>query len=269
MGLTINNNIPSLNANRQAGIAAKGLKKETEGLASGLRINRAADDAAGLAISEQFRTRIRQYSQEINNLQTGANAVETADQAIGTQQEALGRIQELATQAANGTLSEDQRAALNKEAQQLIQQINETAQNTEFNGLKILNGSAANVQLGTESGNQVTFNATTPAALGISGIDLGTQAGAASALETLGNAAEQLGQNRAALGAQANGITSAIETKQTINVNFQESESMIRDQDIARGMMERTRNELMLKRSTSALVQGNIIPQSAAQLLAT
>ena len=140
MGLRINNNIPALNASRQAGIAAQGLKKTMEGMASGLRINRAADDAAGLAISEGFRTQVRQYTQEVNNLQTGVNVVETADQAMGTQQEAVGRIQELATQAANGTLTDDQRGAINQEAQQLIEQVGQTAENTEFNGVKLLNG---------------------------------------------------------------------------------------------------------------------------------
>jgi flagellin len=267
MGLRINNNIPALNAGRQAGTAAQGLQKALEGMASGLRINRAADDAAGLAISERFRTQVRQNTQEVNNLQTGVNVIETADQAMGTQQEAVGRIQELATQAANGTLNNDQRAAINQEAQQLIEQVGQTAGNTEFNGVKLLNGTAGPIPVGTEAGNQININPTTPAALGIAGVNLGTREGATAALETLGNAADQLNQNRAGLGAQQSRLTSAIETRETANVNLQNSDSMIRDQDMARGVIDRTRNDMMLKRSVSALVQGNIIPQSAAQLL--
>ena len=133
----------------------------------------------------------------------------------------------------------------------------------------MLNGTAGPIPVGTEAGNQININPTTPAALGIAGVNLGTREGATAALETLGNAADQLNQNRAGLGAQQSRLTSAIETRETANVNIQNSDSMIRDQDMARGVIDRTRNDMMLKRSMSALVQGNIIPQSAAQLLGT
>ena len=269
MGLKVNSNIAAQNAQRQAATSAQGLRKATEGLASGLRINRAADDAAGLAIAEGFRTQVRQYTQEVNNLQTGVNVVQTADQAIGTQQEGVGRLQELATQAANGTLNDQQRGAINEEAQQIVQQIGQTAQNTEFNGVQLLNGTAGPIPVGTEAGNQININPTTPEALGIAGVNLGTQEGAAAAVETLNNAANQINEGRANLGAQNNRLNTAIESRQTTSVNLQNSESMVRDQDVARGLVDRTRNEMMLQRSVSALVQGNIIPQSAAQLLGT
>jgi flagellin len=269
MGLTINNNIPALNAQHQAAASAQGLRKATEGLASGLRINQAADDAAGLGIAEGLRTQVRQYAQEVNNLQTGVNVIQTADQAMGTQQEAVGRLQELATQAANGTLNDQQRNAINQEAQQVIQQIGQTAQNTEFNGVQLLNGTAGPIPVGTEAGNQININPATPEALGITGANLGTQEGAAAAVETLNNAANQISQGRANLGAQNNRLAAAIESRQTTSLNLQNSESAIRDQDVARGVVDRTRNAMTLQRSMSALVQGNIIPQSAAQLLGT
>ncbi len=267
MGLKINTTIPALNAQRETTKASGALNKTLEKLASGLRINRAADDAAGLAIAEGFRTQVRQYTQEINNLQTGVNVIETADQAIGTQQDALGRIQELAVQAANGTLTDDQRSALNQEAQQLVQQIQGTADTTQFNGTQLLNGTAGTINLGVEGGTQINLNATTTAALGLNGLDLGTQGGAAAALGTLANAASQLNQNRAGLGAQQNGLLEAINVRETATTNATESESRLRDLDVARGVIEQTRNQLLLRQSTAALIQGNLIPQAAAQLL--
>jgi flagellin len=269
MGLRINTTVPALQAQRQAGEAAQGVNKALQGVATGLRINRAADDAAGLAIAERFRAQVRQYTQEVGNLQTGVNVVQTADQALGTQQEAIGRVQELAVQGANGTLTEDQRAALNQEAQQMIEQVGATAENTEFNGMKLLNGATGPIPLGTEGGNQITINASTPNALGLTGVNLGTQEGAAAALETLNNAANQINQNRAGLGAQENQLAGAIEVRETTTTNLQEAESRIRDLDTGRGVIEKTRNQMLLQRSMSALVQGNIIPQAAAQLLGT
>jgi flagellin len=269
MGLKINTTTPALNAQRQANAATRDVQKTLAGLASGLQIKSAADDAAGLAISERFRTQVRQYTQEVNNLQTGVNVVQTADQALGTQQEGIGRLQELATQAANGTLTNDQRAALNNEAQQIVQQIDQTAQNTEFNGVKLLDGTTGSLAMGTESGTQINVNTSTAGALNLNGVNLATQEGAAAALGTLQTAAEQVGSNRASLGAQERGLTSAIEARQGTTVNLQESESRIRDLDMARGVMENTKSQMALQRSVSALVQGNVIPQAAAQLLGT
>lgn len=269
MGLQINNNIPGLNAQRQAQSTSRSLLRNFEQLATGLRINRAADDAAGLAISERFRTQVRQFTQEVNNIQSGINAVQTAEGGLGTQQDAVGRIRELAVQAANGTLTDDQRTALNAEAQQLLDQIGDTAENTEFNGRQLLNGTAATVPLGTEAGDQVNFGTSTVDALGLNGLDIGTQAGATAALDRLDTAAQRIDQNRANLGAQQNRLERGIEARETTSVNLQNSESLLRDLDIARATTERTRNQVLLQGSLSALVQGNLVPQSAAQLLGT
>ena len=269
MGLRINTTIPLLNVPKKTGAGVQGVNKALEGLASGLRINRAADDAAGLAIAERLRTQVRQYTQEANNLQTGVSVAQTADQALGTQQDALGRVQELATQAANGTLADDQRAALNQEAQQLLEQVGATAENTEFNGTKLLNGTAGPIHLGTEAGNQVTVNPSTLNALSLNGVNLGTQGGAAAAQQTVQNAGAQIGRNRAALGAQENALTQAIQERETTAANLQESGSNIRDLDVARGAIEKTRNQMALQRSISAVVQGNVIPDAAAHLLGT
>jgi flagellin len=267
MALNINTNTTTTTAARHINTAVNNVNKSNLQAASGLKINKAADNASGLAISEQLRTQVRQSSQEINNLQTGTSVINTADSAIGTQQKAVGRLQELATQAANGTMSSDQRAAINQEAQQLVEQVNQTAQNTQFNGTQLLNGSTTSIPLGTQSGEQVTLNSTTTSALGISGVNLNTSEGAAAAMETLNNASEQLSQSRASLGAQSNQLESAVNTLETSNQNAQSADSAIRDADTARVTMERTRSQMMLQQSISALTQGNVAAQGAMQLL--
>ena len=267
MGLRINENIPALNANRQANKANELVKRSLERLSSGLRVNRAADDAAGLAIAERFNTLARQSQAEISNLQSGINVVQTAEGGLSTQQDAVQRLRELAVQASNGTLSDADRQAINAEAQQLIGQIGDTAENTEFNGTQLLNGTTSAIELGTEGTVQVNLPNATPGALGIAGIDLSTQGGAQSAIETLDTALNTLDQNRASLGAQQNRFESAIEQRETQGLNARAAESRVRDLDIARGVIERARGQVLLQGSLASLIQGNITPQSALRLL--
>ncbi|HEO70155.1 MAG TPA: flagellin FliC [Candidatus Hydrogenedentes bacterium] len=267
MGLRIHSNMSALNAGRQVGNTTRGLAATLNQLASGLHINRAADDAAGLAIAERFRTRVRQYQQEANSLQSGINAVRTAEGGLDVQQEAVGRLRELTVQASNGTLTDDQRAALNEEAQQLIDQINDIGENTEFNGQALLNGEAAEIELGTEGGNAIRIEESTAESLGVQGIDLSTAEGAAAAVNTLDAAAQRLSQNRASLGAQENRLESAI-NQRTIGIeNAGAAESAIRDADLARVTMARAQNEVLLRAGLGALTQANVVPQSAMALL--
>jgi len=267
MGLRINNNVPALGAQRQAEINNRALNRVLGQLGSGLRINRAADDAAGLAISERFRTQIRQYTQEASNLQSGVSAIQTAEGGLSVQQDAVGRIRELAVQASNGTLTDDQRAALNQEAQQLLEQIGQTAEGTTFNEQELLTGSGDPIELGTAAGDQVVITPSTVDSLGLNGVDLSTQEGAAEALEALDTAAAGISQNRASLGAQENRLVRGISARETTTQNLQESESLLRDLDVARATTERARNEILLRGSLATLAQGNIVPQAAAQLL--
>jgi len=227
MGLRINSNESALFIQRQTQQTSNALLRGFERLASGQRINRAADDAAGLAIVERFRAELNQLNQEVSNLQSGVNVVQTADGALGTQQDAVQRVRELALQASNGTLTDDQRAALNQEAQQLLEQIDETAANTEFNGRNLLDGSAANVDLGVEGGIQVNIEESTATSLGINGVDLSTQGGAQGAIEDLDSALNAIQRNRASIGAQENRFTRAIEVRQTESANAAEAESRI------------------------------------------
>ncbi|HPO12743.1 MAG TPA: flagellin [Candidatus Hydrogenedentes bacterium] len=266
MGLRINSNIPALGANRQTEQANKALTNALQKLGSGLRINQAADDAAGLAISERFRTKILQGQQEMNNLQTGVNYAQTADAGLDVQQQATQRIRELAVQASNGTLTQDQRNALNAEAQQLMGQIDDVAQNTQYNGQAMLNANTT-TPLGTEGGAQVTVNQSDTAALGLTGLDLSTAAGATAALNNVDTALTRIDQNRAGLGAQMNRFESNINQLQNSVMNATNAESMIRDADIARTVMDRTRNQIMQQGGIAAILQGNVAQRSALALL--
>ncbi|HOZ47624.1 MAG TPA: flagellin [Candidatus Hydrogenedentes bacterium] len=267
MGLNINTNLSALTAARQTRQSLLGLNTTLARLGSGLRINTAADDAAGLAIAERFSTRVRQYTQEVNSYQSGINAVQTAEGGLNVQQDAIARMRELAVQAANGTLSDEDRQALNAEAQQLLGQINDVAEDTEFNGQALLNGDAESIDLGTEGGATLNINESTTATLGLNGLDLGTTEGAAQAIEALDTAAERLGQNQASLGAQQNRFDRAINQRELGIENSAAAESAIRDADYARLTMTQARNGILLQTGLAALVQSNLSAQSALSLL--
>lgn len=268
MGLSINNNVQGILAARQAEQTANGLFDGLRQLATQQRINQAGDDASGLAIAERFRTQVLQFTQEAENLQSGLNLAQTADGGLSAQQEAVGRIQELAVQAANGTLNDDQRAALNAEAQELLAQIDETAEGTEFNGVRPLDGSIeSGLDLGAGDGATVNVNESTVESLGLDGLDLSTAAGAQSAIDQLNTAQARLDQNRAGVGAQVNRFEQSISVRETATQSAQESESAIRDLDVARATIEQTRNQLLLEGATSAIQQSGISAQSALNLL--
>ena len=267
MAMSINTNLTSLGTLRNLNSTLGRLNITQEKLSSGLRINKAKDDAAGLAIAELFRTEVLQQSQEVENLQSGVSAIHTAEGALSTQSEGIGRLRELAIQASNGILNDDQRSAINAEAQQIIEQIDQTGSNTTFNDLNLLDGSTGTIELGTEAGSQININESTAESLGINGIDLSTAGGAAAAIETLDTAAQDVTENRANLGAQENRLTYAIAEREIEGENAAAAESRIRDLDIARAAIDQMRDEVMTQSGIAALAQGNIVPQMAAQLL--
>jgi len=269
MGMRINTNVPALNAQRQTSQTSSLLNRALNQLSSGLRINRAADDAAGLAIAERFRAQIAQGQQEMENLQTGISAAQTAEGGLSAQQDQVQRLRELAVQASNGTLTNDQRNALNQEAQQILEQINTTAEQTTFNDIELLNNPAGstNVDLGTEGTARLNVDTSTTATMNIDTVDLSTAAGATAAIDRLDQASQQISQNRAALGAQQNRYESAINQRSEAVLNQQESESRIRDLDVARGVLEQTRQEIRMQGGLSVLTQANVLPQNALTLL--
>ncbi len=266
MGVRINSNIPALKANREARNANNLVETSLRRLSSGLRIDRAADDAAGLAIADRFNALARQSQVEIGNLQSGVSAAQVADGGLSGQQDVAQRLRELAVQASNGTLSDADRAAINTEAQQLIEQVGDIGEGTEFNGAQLLNGSTPVINVGV-GGVQVTLPESTPASLGINGVDLSTQAGAQAALGTIDTALNRIDQNRASLGAQQNRFENAINQREIQGLNARDAESRIRDLDIALGVMERTRGQLRQQSGLAALAQSNVTPQSALRLL--
>lgn len=266
MGLRINSNLPALQGQRQANQASGLLSRSLEQLASQRRINRAADDAAGLAIAENFNSLLRQSQQEVNNLQSGISLSQTADGGLEVQQQAGQRLRELAIQASNGTLSDDQRAAINAEAQQLIEQVDTVAQDTQFNGQQVLN-SDQTIELGTESGNGIELQASTAASTGLDNVDLSTVEGATAAIDQIDTALRSIESNRANIGAQTNRLESAINQREEAGINAADAESRIRDLDLARASIEQSRNELLLQASVSSITQSNVASQSALQLL--
>lgn len=267
MGVRVGNSLAALFAERQTGLAAGRLNRTLTQLGSGVRIGRAADDAAGLAIAERFRAEIRGLNQEINNIQTGINLTQTAEGGLSVQADAVGRIRELATRAASGLLTAEQRLELNEEAQQLLEQIENTAQNTEFNGTDLLNGTTNTVQLDGEGEVQVNLNESTTSSLGIDSVDISTAAGAQDAISALDTATARISQNRASVGAQQNRLRNAVEVRDQQALDQQAAESQIRDLDLARAVVARTRDQILLQSGVSAIAQGNLQNQTALRLL--
>lgn len=265
MAIGIHTNPAGLGAAQQTSRAAGLLNKSIKQAASGLRINKAADDAAGLAIAEKFNALARQFAAEDRNLQYGISAGQTAESGLAAQQDNVQRLRELALQAANGTLSDSDRQALNAEAQQLLGQINDTADAVEFNGQQLLKQDQS-ISLGA-GGAVLNLQQSDTDSLGLGGIDLSTQEGAQAAVAQLDNALNNLSTNRSGLAAQLSGFESAIRQRQQAAQSAVESESRIRDLDVARASIERTRGQVLLQAALSGVAQGNIAPQTALRLL--
>lgn len=266
LGLTINSNLSGLQSGNQASRASNLLSRSLEKLASASRITRAGDDAAGLAIADRFNTQVRQSRVEINNLQSGISAAQTADSGLEVQQQATQRLRELALQASNGTLTDDQRAAINTEAQQLIEQVGQVAEGTNFNQQDLLKQNTS-VDLGTEGSVQLDLNASTASSLGLDSLDFSSAEGAANAVNGLDQALNNISSNRSSLGAQVNRFSSAIEQRETQSTNAAESESRIRDLDIARESINKSQAQILQQTSYAGIIQANINSQSALRLL--
>ncbi len=270
MGLRINTNIPALNTARVLRKSTLDLNKSLERLSSGLRINRAADDAAGLAIAESFRAQVRGTSVAQRNAQDGISLVQTAEGALSETTNILQRIRELAVQAANGTLSSANRSALNTEAQELLSQIDKIANDTEFNNLRILSATGSVIlQAGPNQGQTLTvvIDAANASVLGVSGITLAYADSAAAAINRVDDALRSVNTLRSKLGAYQNRLEFTINTLAIQEENAASSESAIRDADIAQETIRFTRNQILVNAGTSVLAQANIVPQTALALL--
>lgn len=270
MGLRVNTNIAAINAARVLRRSTLALNRSLERLSSGLRINRAADDAAGLAIAESLRSEVLGSQVAQRNSQDGISLVQTAEGSLAETTNALQRIRELAVQAANGTNSATNRAALDAEVQQLLDQIDDIAIDTQFNGIFILSAAQTiTLQRGPEVGQTLTIAVTGAKTddLGISAVHVSTIALAVSAISTIDTALGKVNSLRSTFGAMQNRLDFTISVLAIQEENSAASESAIRDVDMAKETVAFTRNQILVSAGTSVLAQANIIPQTALQLL--
>jgi len=270
MGLRINTNVAALNTGRVLRRSTEDLNRSLERLSSGLRINRAADDAAGLAIAEGFNSVVRGTQVAQRNSQDGVSLVQTAEGALSETTNILQRIRELAVQAANGTQSTNNRLAIDSEVGQLLDQIDDIAMDTQFNGISVLSAAQTlTLQAGAMTSQTLVISLTgaKTTELGVSAVRVSTMAAAVSAISTIDNALKSVSTLRSTLGAYQNRLEFTINTLAIQEENSASSESAIRDADIAKETIAFTRNQILVSAGTSVLAQANVVPQTALQLL--
>ncbi|CAJ1317863.1 flagellin N-terminal helical domain-containing protein [Paenibacillus nuruki] len=254
--MIINHNIPALNTQRNMGMNSTAASKNMEKLSSGLRINRAADDAAGLSISEKMRGQIRGLEQAQRNVQDGISFAQTAEGAMNEVSSMLGRMKELNVQKENGTYSSGDKANINAELGQLGKQIDSIMSNTTFNGIHI----TSNV---TVQADDSTFKIT------VSGVSRTgfSSLGSGTALSDISKAIEKVATQRANLGAVQNRLEYTSNNLGTTVENLTASESRIRDTDMAKEMVALSKNNILVQASQSMLSQANSSPQGVLSLL--
>ena len=273
MGLRVNTNIMSLTSQRNLSNISGRLQGNFSRLSSGLRIATAADDAAGLGISERMRSQIRSYSAAGRNSQDGISLVQTAEGALNEVSNILGRMRELAVQGANGTLSTADRATINTEFVALSSEVDRIATNTSFNDISLLDGTTAtaDIQVGINTGEviAVTLTDTQSATLGVDAATLNTTtaAAASTALAALDTAIGSVTTARGSLGADQNRLSSAYSSILNVHENLSAAESRIRDVDVAYETADLSRNSILQQAATSVLAQANTQPQLALSLL--
>jgi flagellin len=270
--MRINNNIQALNAHRSLSMNNQAGAKSMEKLSSGLRINRAGDDAAGLAISEKMRAQVRGLDQASRNAQDGISLIQTAEGALNESHAILQRMRELAVQSANDTNTTQDRTELQKEVTELVGELDRIGANTEFNTQKLLDGSfSGKLHIGANTGQslQVTISNMSAGASGlaVSGVNIGTQSGANTAIATIDTAITKLSSERSTLGAVQNRLEHTIKNLDNASENLQAAESRVRDVDMAKEMMNFTKNNILQQASTAMLAQANMAPQGVLQLL--
>lgn len=276
MGLRINTNTASLNAQRNLGGSKTGLDRSLERLSSGFRINRAGDDAAGLAISENLRAQIRGLKQASRNAQDGVSLIQVAEGALNEVSSILIRLRELAVQAASDTIGPVERQFLNVEYDQLVSEIDRIADGTEFNGTQLLSGTGSilDFQVGTRNDpniDRLSFDASkadaNAAALGINLTSVADKASAQNSLSAIDSAIVQVSAMRADFGAIQNRLMSTISNLSVSLENISAANSRIRDVDVAEETAELTKNNILLQAGTSVLAQANQSANSALTLL--
>ena len=278
MALTINTNIASINAQRNLSVTQIQLQRSLERLSSGLRINKAGDDAAGLAISENMRAIIRSANQAVRNANDGVSLLQTAEGGLNETSNILIRMRELSEQASTGTVGSTERSYIQSEFNQLRLEIDRIANATEFNGTNLLDGnlSAAGVSFQVGVRNvaandriSVSIGTATASALGLdtTNVAVSTQTVAQSALSIIDTAITSVSNLRGTLGAVQNRLQSTINNLQVAVENTSAAESRIRDVDVAAETALLTRAQILTQAGTAILAQANQTPQTALALL--
>ena len=285
MAIRIFNNVASTNAQRILGVNNNRLAQSIERISSGIRINKGADDAAGLAISEGLRSDIRALRQATRNANDGMSLVNVTEGALNEQSSILIRLRELASQAATGTVGSTERATIQLEFSALRDELTRIAQTTEFNGIGLIDGTLASsvattshtmIQIGIDNtaNSRLDLNATlgldavTSSTLGIATLSVTAAAEALTALADINTAISSVTAARGKVGAVQNRLQRSVSALSITSENLQAAESAIRDADIAHEIAQLTRNQILVQTSTAMVGQSNLIPQSVLQLLA-
>ena len=274
--MVVQHNLQAANTNRQLGITTSAQAKSTEKLSSGYKINRAADDAAGLSISEKMRSQIRGLNKASSNAQDGVSLVQTAEGALNETHSILQRMNELATQAANGTNTSVERSAIRAELDQLTSEINRIQSTTQFNTMNLLDGTfsgATNqmkLQVGALSGQSIDFSIANMCATKIglkTTLSVSTFTKAGSYMKSVQDAIEVVSKQRSAMGAIQNRLEHTIANLDTTSENTQSAESRIRDTDMASEMVTYSKNNILAQAGQSMLAQANQSTQGVLSLL--
>jgi flagellin len=271
MSMRINHNIASLMAQKNVNRSSAAMTQSYARLSSGLRITRAADDAAGLGVSENLRADIASTQVAMRNTNDGISVIQIAEGALGESHSILTRMRELAMESASETLGDEERAYLQVEFDAIRDEISRLAEVTEFNGVSLLDGttSAMDVQVGIHSGHTIaiTLDGMSAGDLGLSALTVSTAAGGSSALASIDTAIASVSSHRASLGASQNRLSHSYRNLEVSLENMTAAESQIRDVDFASETAQLTKNQILAQAGVNVLAQANFAPQMALSLL--
>ncbi len=269
--MVVQHNMQAANANRMLGITTSAQAKSTEKLSSGYKINRAADDAAGLAISEKMRSQIRGLDRASTNAQDGVSVVQTAEGALNEVHSMLQRMNELATQAANDTNTKKDRSQIQLEIDQLTSEIDRVQSTTQFNTMNLLDGkfTGKSLQVGSLSGQSIVLSISnmSASAIGVKGLKMSSFSKAGAAMTSIQTAIDKVSTQRATLGAVQNRLEHTIANLDNVSENTQAAESRIRDTDMAKEMVTYSKNNILQQAGQSMLAQANQSNQGVLSLL--
>jgi flagellin len=274
MGLRVNTNVASINAQRNLALITERLGASFRRLSTGLRISTAADDAAGLAISERLRSQIQSLDQAKRNANDGISLVQTAEGALNEVSSILTRLRELTIQSSNGSVSNQDKDTLDEEFQSLVDEVNRIGRSTEFSGIKLLDGSSSSVTFQVGSGTtagidtiSVSLTAALSTTLSLQSLDIGSGGVTTTALTNIDAAINTVSSLRGSLGAVQNRLGSTINYLAITTENLSAAESRIRDVDVAYETAQLTRNSILQQVAIAVLSQANALQQSALRLL--